>query len=146
MGAENLEDLKSKVETQMKTEYSDLTKNLDKKNLFEKLQKIHDFELPQDLIDAEFNNLSANYLQSQNPSSIDHQKEIKDHKLSAENEKKFLHQLSIEKFQSIEPKIDKRVFDILSPEKSISQKNSYGGTSTTQVKKAILRAKRKMRN
>ena len=36
--------------------------------------------------------------------------------------KKFLHQLSIEKFQSIEPKIDKRVFDILSPEKSISQK------------------------
>ncbi len=64
----------------------------------------------------------------------------------AENEKKFLHQLSIEKFQSIEPKIDKRVFDILSPEKSISQKNSYGGTSTTQVKKAILRAKRKMRN
>ena len=89
MGAENLKDLKSKVETQMKTEYSDLTKNLDKKNLFEKLQKIHDFELPQDLIDAEFNNLSANYLQSQNPSSIDHQKEIKDHKLSAENEKKF---------------------------------------------------------
>ena len=89
MGAENLKDLKSKVETQMTTEYSDLSKNLDKKNLFEKLQKIHDFELPQDLIDAEFNNLSANYLQSQNPSSIDHQKEIKDQKLSAENEKKF---------------------------------------------------------
>ena len=88
MGAENLEDLKSKVETQMTTEYSDLTKNLDKKNLFEKLQKIHDFQLPEDLIDAEFNNLSANYLQSQNPSSIDHQKEIKDNKLSSETEKK----------------------------------------------------------
>ena len=89
VGATDLKDLKSKVENQMTTEYSDLTKNLDKKNLFEKLQKIHDFELPQDLIDAEFNNLSANYLQSQNPSSIDHQKEIKDHKLTAENEKKF---------------------------------------------------------
>ncbi len=64
----------------------------------------------------------------------------------AENEKKFLHELPIEKFQSIEPKINKSVFEILSPENSISKKNSYGGTSTYQVKKAILRAKNKTRN
>ncbi len=77
MGATDLKDLKSKVENQMQSEYSDLTKNLDKKVLFEKLQSAHKFELPEDLINVEFQNLSANYLNSQSPSSIDHQKEIK---------------------------------------------------------------------
>ena len=89
MGASDLKDLKSKVEAQMQSEYNDLTKNLDKKNLFEKLQETHTFDLPADLIEAEFNNLKENYLRSQNPSSIDHQKEIKDNKLTADNEKKF---------------------------------------------------------
>ena len=89
MGAENLKDLKSKVETQMSTEYSDLTKNLDKKNLFEKLQETHKFELPENLVETEFNGLKEKYLHSEQPVSDNHKKEIKDHKLSVENEKKF---------------------------------------------------------
>ena len=89
MGATDLKDLKSKVENQMQSEYSDLTKNLDKKVLFEKLQSAHKFELPEDLINVEFQNLSTNYLNSQSPSSIDHQKEIKDKKLTSDNEAKF---------------------------------------------------------
>ncbi len=62
----------------------------------------------------------------------------------AENEKKFLHELPIEKFQLVEPRITKRVFEMLSPEKSIAQKDSYGGTSFKQVKKAISRAKKRI--
>ena len=89
VGATDLKDLKSKVESQMQKEYDDLSKSLDKKNLFEKLQETHKFELPENLIETEFNGLKEKYLHSEQPISDNHKKEIKDHKLSAENEKKF---------------------------------------------------------
>ena len=89
VGAADLKDLKSKVEIQMQKEYDDLSKSLDKKNLFEKLQEIHKFDLPGDLIDVEYNGLKEKHLHSEQPMSEAHKKEIKDRKLSSENEKRF---------------------------------------------------------
>ena len=89
VGAEGLKDLKKKVEDQMQKEYDDLTKNLAKKNLFEILEAKHTFEMPEGLIETEFNSLKEGHLHSKNPVSDDHKKEIKDHKLSAVTEKKF---------------------------------------------------------
>jgi len=89
VGATDLKDLKTKVEAQMLKEYSDLSKSLDKKNLFEKLQESHKFELPENLVETEFNGLKEKHLQSEQAVSDAHKKEIKDKKLSSENEKRF---------------------------------------------------------
>ena len=89
VGATDLKDLKTKVEAQMLKEYSDLSKSLDKKNLFEKLQESHKFELPENLVETEFNGLKEKHLQSEQAVSDAHKKEIKDKKLSSDNEKKF---------------------------------------------------------
>tara|TARA_Y100000741_G_C18236609_1_gene551969 strand:- start:255 stop:1676 length:1422 start_codon:yes stop_codon:yes gene_type:complete len=89
VGATDLKDLKVKIETQMQKEYDDLSKSLDKKNLFEKLQETHKFDLPENLIETEYNGLKEKHLNSEQSVSDNHKKEIKDHKLSAENEKKF---------------------------------------------------------
>ena len=89
VGTEDLKDLKVKVRDQMQKEYDDLTKNISKKNLFDVLEKEHKFEMPEGLIETEFNNLSQGHLTSQNPTSDDHKKEIKDQKLSSNTEKKF---------------------------------------------------------
>ena len=64
--------------------------------------------------------------------------------LLAEKEKKMLHQLDLDDFKRIEPKINKDVYDIILPKKSISNKKSYGGTSLKQVVMAIKRAKKKI--
>ena len=58
--------------------------------------------------------------------------------------KKMLHQLDLDNLRKIEPKINKDVYDILLPEKSVSNKNSYGGTSLKQVSMAIKRAKKRI--
>ena len=50
----------------------------------------------------------------------------------------------LDNLRKIEPKINKDVYDILLPEKSISNKNSYGGTSLKQVSMAIKRAKKRI--
>ena len=89
VGTEDLKDLKAKVKDQMQNEYDDLTKNISKKNLFDILEKKHKFEMPEGLIETEFNNLRQGHLTSQNPASDDHKKEIKDQKLSNGTEKKF---------------------------------------------------------
>jgi trigger factor len=89
VGTEDLKDLKTKVKDQMQKEYDDLTKNISKKNLFDILEKEHKFEMPEGLIETEFNNLKQGHLTSQNPASDDHKKEIKDQKLSSDSEKKF---------------------------------------------------------
>ena len=89
VGATDVKDLKTKVEAQMLKEYSDLSKSLDKKNLFEKLQESHEFELPENLVETEFNGLKEKHLQSEQAVSDAHKKEIKDKKLSSENEKRF---------------------------------------------------------
>ena len=67
----DLKDLRVKIEQQMSNEYSDLTKNMNKRELFEKLTAAHNFELPEDLVETEFKNLQENYFNSQNPVSED---------------------------------------------------------------------------
>ena len=64
--------------------------------------------------------------------------------LLAEKEKKMLHQLTLDSLKKIEPKINKDVYDIILPEKSIFHKKSYGGTSLKTVVEAIKRAKKRI--
>ncbi len=64
--------------------------------------------------------------------------------LAEKNEKK-LHELSIDSLKKIEPKINKTVYEILSPENSVINKNSQGGTSFQQVKKAIKKATERLK-
>ena len=62
--------------------------------------------------------------------------------LIAERNKK-IHELSLDLLQSIEPRIKKQVFVILTSEKSIKEKNSYGGTSKKQILNAIKKEQNK---
>jgi len=65
--------------------------------------------------------------------------------LLAEKKKKKLHEIDLQLMQSVEPKINKDVYNFLSPLNSINQKKSYGGTSLKQVKNALIRAKKKLK-
>ena len=64
--------------------------------------------------------------------------------LLAEKEKKMLYQLTLDSLKKIEPKINKDVYDMLLPEKSVSNKKSYGGTSLKTVIEALKRAKKRI--
>ena len=65
--------------------------------------------------------------------------------LLAEQENKYLHQLSLSKLKGIHPKINNKIFDVLSPTNSVNQKDSYGGTNINQIKNAIIRAKERLK-
>ena len=54
--------------------------------------------------------------------------------LLAEKKKKLLQELSIEEFKSIEPKINKDIYNFISIESSIDKKKSYGGTGFSEIK------------
>ncbi len=62
----------------------------------------------------------------------------------AENKGCDLSDLSLKEMQQIEPKISKRIFDILKIENSVSSRKSYGGTAFDQIKKQIEIAKDKL--
>ena len=64
--------------------------------------------------------------------------------LLAEKKKKKLHELPLDLMQTIEPNLTNEIFKIISPEKSVYEKNSYGVTGFAQIKEAIKRAKRKL--
>ena len=64
--------------------------------------------------------------------------------LLAEQKKKKLYELTLEQMQSVEPKINVKIFNVISPENSINEKKSYGGTSLGQVKNALKRAKKRI--
>lgn len=53
----------------------------------------------------------------------------------AEKQGKTLDQLSLEDMQTIESKITKDIFDVLSVENSVKSRKSYGGTAPTAVRK-----------
>ena len=63
--------------------------------------------------------------------------------LLAEKRKINLYELPMSVMQSVEPKLNEKVYEFLSPIKSVSQKKSYGGTSFSQVKRALKRAKKR---
>ncbi len=61
------------------------------------------------------------------------------------SEKKIkLSELSLSDLTKIEPKISEKVFQILSPEKSVESRNSFGGTASKEIKKQIRFWKRKL--
>jgi len=65
--------------------------------------------------------------------------------LLAEKKNKLLEELTLNELKSVEPKINNDIFNFLSLNSSISKKKSYGGTDFDQVKKALVRAKNKVR-
>ncbi len=56
----------------------------------------------------------------------------------AESFKLRLDELSLQQFQSIEPRITKAVFDVLSVEASVASRTSFGGTAPRNVAKAAV--------
>ena len=54
-----------------------------------------------------------------------------------------LDNLSLTELQSINPGIDKRIYTVLSAEKSIENRTSYGGTSSKEVKKRLGEARKR---
>jgi argininosuccinate lyase len=63
-------------------------------------------------------------------------------KLAAEK-KCMLHELSLEQMQTVESRISKDVYSVLSVEKSVASRVSHGGTAPAKVKEAIKAAKKK---
>ena len=55
-----------------------------------------------------------------------------------------LNELNLSDLTKVEPKINKNVFKILSPEKSVESKNSFGGTALREIKRQIRFWKRKL--
>ncbi len=54
MGAENVADLRTKVREFMEGQYKDAARNRVKRDLFDRLEKLHDFPLPEVLVEQEF--------------------------------------------------------------------------------------------
>ena len=53
MGAKNLVDLKKLIENQISSQYSQALNAITKKEILDKVEKLHDFELPKNLLDNE---------------------------------------------------------------------------------------------
>ena len=64
--------------------------------------------------------------------------------LIAEEKNTYLHKLDIKTFKLIEPRINESIYNLLSPENSVKNKKSFGGTAFSQVKSAIKRARKKI--
>ncbi len=63
LGAEDLENLKKLVSEQMEREYAQVSRLKLKRQLLDKLNEAHDFELPPSLVDAEFEGIWAQVTQ-----------------------------------------------------------------------------------
>ena len=53
MGAQNIKDLKSLIEKQISSQYSQALNSITKKEILDQIEKIHQVDLPQNLIDQE---------------------------------------------------------------------------------------------
>jgi argininosuccinate lyase len=60
---------------------------------------------------------------------------------AAEDRNCGLDQLTLDVLRQIDPRIDERVFDVLSVEASVRSRTSYGGTAPEQVRDQVARAK-----
>ena len=61
----------------------------------------------------------------------------------AEKKKKTLSQLSLEELKTIEPKLTDEVLMVFDIKNSVKSKKSYGGTSFENIKRMIMKYKRK---
>lgn len=57
---------------------------------------------------------------------------------------KYLLDLTLDEFKAFSPLFDDRIYKVLQPETVVNARNVYGGTATTQVKAAIVRAESKL--
>ena len=64
--------------------------------------------------------------------------------LIAEEKNTHLHKLDIKTLKLIEPGINESIYNLLSPENSVNNKKSFGGTAFSEVKSAIKRARKKI--
>ena len=64
--------------------------------------------------------------------------------LIAEEKNTYLHKLDIKTFKLIEPRINESIYNLLTPENSVKNKKSFGGTAFSEVKSAIKRARKKI--
>ena len=55
-----------------------------------------------------------------------------------------LSELSLDDLKRVNPKINKNIFKILSPENSIESRNSFGGTASREIKRQIRFWKRRL--
>jgi argininosuccinate lyase len=62
----------------------------------------------------------------------------------AEKKKKNLNQLTLEELKKVEPKLTNEVLNVFDLESSIKSKKSYGGTSFENIKKMIVKYKKKL--
>ena len=53
--------------------------------------------------------------------------------------------LPLEVMREVEPRIEESIFDVLSVERSVASRTSYGGTAPEQVRAAIARARERGR-
>ena len=65
---------------------------------------------------------------------------------AAEERRCDLADLPLEVFQGIDPRIDQRVFDVLSVEASVASRTSYGGTAPERVREQIEAAKEELQS
>ena len=63
----------------------------------------------------------------------------------AEKQDKALHELALTDMQSVEQRISKDVFTVLSPEASVASRKSYGGTAPSNVRKQVRRWKTRLK-
>ena len=61
----------------------------------------------------------------------------------AEKKKKKLHELKIDELKRIEPKLSNDVLKIFDLKNSVNSKKSYGGTSFENIKKMIVKYRKK---
>ena len=73
LGAENIDDLKGKLKENQESEHKNLARMRLKRDLLDILDKQHEFELPETMIDAEFEGIwnQFEYQREHNPDEID---------------------------------------------------------------------------
>jgi trigger factor len=57
VGLESLDDLKKRIKERIESDYKDLSRSHLKRSLLDKLDEAHDFELPQGMVNAEFDQI-----------------------------------------------------------------------------------------
>ena len=60
MGAKDLNDLKKMIENQISSQYNQALDSLTKKEILDQLEKMHDFDLPKNMIDNEISAMTQN--------------------------------------------------------------------------------------
>ena len=64
----------------------------------------------------------------------------------AEKKKLFLKDITLRDYKSFDQNIDKSLYDFLSIKKGVNNKQSYGGTAISQIKKMIAIARKEIKN